>query len=304
MNIVKYGYTQAYGYGFCRGTMGDKPFDPNAVVYVKSQVYEKWIAQKIKAGGQTEKFFLTDKMPSQFNNPNYFMNMFMPYDTGIGVYLKKQNNNGFYNNIKQERQNMFVILNGEDEQWYEYFTGERINSITQTSVKGDISIISNDLYIDADKSDIPTGIKQLSIYNPKICDALTFSESVKSFSNSEIQEMVRQIVALQQDARKWGTAYDHVIDNIRIARGNIDGKKSRVESDIASGFGKYASNSSTSQKDTTNRSTEQRKEPDYPEELKQMWIRQGKCIYCGGELKSNEITQIRFCRKCGNKFSM
>lgn len=301
MNIIQYGYTQEYGYGFLREAFFKKLFDPRAMIYTKSCVYDKWIGEKVNAAGVDGTTVLMETKPTGYEGNDVIGSLVRADDPGIGVRLKgKKDSQG----RPQDRQCLFVVLNGEDEQWYEYFTGLKLMCTTKASVASDSYMINNSLLIDLDRIDsLPIGINQLSISTPTICDAVSFRNRVNSYTKYEIQEMVRQISSMQQDARKWGMAYGRAVNDVRSARIRFDGRKDFVEADIASGFARYAKGGGTQQDASVAKSADGGSNVDRQSELHKMWLREGKCIYCGGILRVNEIDQIRFCRNCGNKFS-
>ncbi|MBR5677116.1 MAG: hypothetical protein IKX20_03150 [Paludibacteraceae bacterium] len=302
MNIEKYGFTSSYGYGCLRESLviGDR-INPNVLIVAKSKVYSKWVGKRIKAKGIEEQTFVMGESPfsGAYSPKTGFSGVFSSKNSGIGIFLNNRSND---KNVLG-RQDLFVVLNGDDRKWHEYFTGIELPEASDPFMIHAHEIgFSSDLIVEAEKGKV-IGHKNVSICNINICDALSFSERVKNFSDNEIREMVRQFNVMRQDARKWGEVYDRAINTVLSERDKLDKGLSSVKSDVEAGFGKYGQNA-----DKTNDSSVKKTSainPGFvvPREIQKLWIKQGKCMYCGGEVKKNELVQNqRTCYRCGRTF--
>lgn len=307
MSLQKYGITNVYGYGFLRGP---GPFamslNPNVLVVSKSRSYQKWIGKQISVGGEENQPVLFSESPTSSSKFSFSNNPFggsLPSHKP-GIFLSTKSN--FRN--ERGRQQLFVVFNNEDGKWHEYFTGAEIRAVSstimeQTNMSIDEAAWGSILVVDADAGPYKV-YNELCICDIKECDAVSFAEGVKSYSDSEIREMVRQINAMQQDAKKWGMAFEGAIRIVQNERNKIDKGMSNVKSDLESGFGKYATESNKTTQKSTQQSSTNKQETFIPREIQQLWIKMGKCAYCGGELKKNEIIQnLKRCQRCGKTFS-
>lgn len=203
MNIEKYGFTSSYGYGCLRESfaIGDR-INPNVLIVAKSKVYSKWVGKRIKAKGVEEQTIIMGESPfnGAYSPKTGFKGLFSSNNTGIGIFLNNRSND---KNVLG-RQDLFVVLNGDDGKWHEYFTGIELPEASyEFWVHAHEVAFSSELIVEAEKGK-EICHKEVSICNINTCDALSFAEKVKNFSDSEIREMVRQFNVMHQDAHKWG----------------------------------------------------------------------------------------------------
>lgn len=195
------------------------------------------------------------------------------------------------NNYQSEQ--IYVVLDGDDGKWKEYFSGMTIDLI--------VSAYSSSHY-DVDTSNINNYCLALSMSNPYECSAVEFADAVSKYTEKQIKEIVAELHKRSEDAVKWKKELDKLIKEVTDERTRKESGLSGVESKLASGFGKYGINSSDNRQDESKakkeQTSEQRETPKQPatQEDKLRWIRQGRCAFCGGEFKGL-ITKV--CRDCG-----
>lgn len=100
-----------------------------------------------------------------------------------------------------------------------------------------------------------------------------------------------------------GEAYDRAINTVLCERDKLDRGLSNVKSDVEAGFGKYGQNADKTNDSSVKKTTAI--DPGFvvPREIQKFWIKQGKCAYCGGDVRVNELAQNqKTCRRCGKTF--
>ncbi len=178
---------------------------------------------------------------------------------------------------------LYLVFDGETNQWREYFTGIFINYIEEDN-------LNNIWRIDADK--YPDGYsggfeRSLSTIDIEIVTPTEFTEYITKYSNSDIQEIANQIYSFQKNAEKWSKALDKTIQSVKAKRAKKEAEASSIESKLKSGFGKYSIENITAK-------DEQTSSKSYSSQ--QYWISNGKCPYCGSVL--GEKTQFKRVFKC------
>lgn len=306
MNIEKYGWTENYGYGCIRDASAYLIFEPRILVSAKTKVSNRIIGKKIGAAGVEDNPKPSEnaytKAYNEISGGSFERILSLGFsnktdDLGMGIYLRNRkdtmNRNG--------RQKMYLVFDGDTKNWREYFTGEIMNVVTPQLVNTGQQIFIKGILIDAENKDI-IGVKTLSIGTPQICDAISFYDDIKQFSDEEIREMVRQMDVLRRDAQSWGSSFERAIREVREESSRADSVIHDVESEIAAGFGKYKERGNDNvpvgdQVKNNDRSV-------VPNEIRRLWIKQGKCAYCGGTLVTDYSRRnTRVCRNCKRLYS-
>lgn len=187
-----------------------------------------------------------------------------------GIYINKDGT--------QSLQPLYVVYEGESQSWKEYFSGLELCIAENIP-----SVYDVDKVLD---SHTILCCKSLSVPEIRECSSTELKNGISGLSESQINDFVEQLYTMQEQAKKWGIAFDKAVQTVKEERKKKESEKSGIESTLDSGFGRYRSGA-----DMGSSSYE------FPSDAEvQNWKDQGRCSYCGGAFKG---IFTKSCRVCG-----
>jgi hypothetical protein len=192
----------------------------------------------------------------------------------------------------QNYESCFVVYDGEEKTWKEYFTG--IILTFSLDYSGGLFDVDN-MGTNKIKKSFSIGyFKALGIDNGvQILTATKFAEEIADLSEEQIRDKVKRIYEMQEQAKRWGVAFDKAVQSVREERARKEAELTSVEAKLAAGFGMYGKSAIIDQKPAKN---EQNEDVNPQEWIWQERIRQGHCMYCGGAFRG---VLIKRCGTCG-----
>lgn len=183
-----------------------------------------------------------------------------------------------------------LVYDNEAKEWREYYTGLKFNIIPE-------SICNNiETYGDYFKYDVNGGslkvYKELTAANLERKQAVEFERIISNAKEKNIKNAVKELYAAMDEAKRWGEAFDRVVEEVKAERAKKESGIPDAQSKIEAGFGKYGLGLGSEAKGVSQGASS--KAPTAEDMLR--WIRLGRCSFCGGEFTG---FLSKRCFKCG-----
>lgn len=181
---------------------------------------------------------------------------------------------------------VYAVFDSGTKTWREYFSGLTLNVCSGHS-------FDYKLEFDVDAKKLPF-CRSLTVYGLNECSATEFEDAVSVYSNRQIHRMVDHLYEINKQAKKWSDTLDQAVQAVTDERTRKESEVSSINRKLASGFGAYRNAVEDPVTNTTQLESAPKTLPTEKEML--LWIRQGRCAYCGGEFKG---LFSKSCRVCG-----
>ena len=190
---------------------------------------------------------------------------------------------------------VFVVFDSEAKTWREYFSGLPLYVPTNALEYSYLPASPVGIPCDIDVMSLPF-CRSLSVSDIHEYNATDFADIVSRISDEEIKEMVRKLYELDTQAKEWSNVFDKTVRDIKEERARKESGVPEIESKLEAGFGKYKNFTMTTPITTSNTWEKPVSKNSPTEKDMLLWIKQGRCAYCGGEFKG---IFSKSCRVCG-----